>query len=189
MTEMNQPWQSGQRRSESGRSELLRSLGTELAYHNTYLCPVCRHGQITALCMMDAFACDFCRHIFTANLAAQTLRVEDSVQPMVWRWNGRRWQSANQGDVDLTITVWVLSVTLALLPSLLVWLPSHIFPPAAGSRGHWVPGLWLGLTFAIHGMMALWLLVEHYQLPGYVMVRLRLQELRRRSADRRSTDQ
>jgi hypothetical protein len=165
-------------RSSTPASDLL------LDYQNTYLCPVCRHGQIAALSLMDAFACDFCRHIFTANLAEQIIRVEDSVQPMSWRWNGRRWQSVHQGNTDLTIIVWVLSVVLVVLPPGLVWLPSYIFPPIAGSRGSWIPTLWLSLTWGLHGAIALWLLVEHYQVPGFVRVKLQIQEVLRRRAER-----
>jgi hypothetical protein len=158
---------------------------TSLTFQDTYICPVCRHGHITALSLMEAFACDFCRHILTANLTEQTVRVEDTVQPMVWRWNGRRWQAAQQGTVDLTVTVWVLSAVLAFVPAFLVWVPSYVFPAATGSRWTWVPTLWLGLTFSLHLLMALWLLVEHYQLPGYVLAKLKFQEIWRWRGDRR----
>jgi hypothetical protein len=155
-----------------------------LDYNNTYLCPVCRHGEIAALSLMDAFACDFCRHIFTANLEDQIIRVEDSVQPMAWRWNGQRWQSAQQGNTEITGAIWILSTVLALIPASLVGLPSYVFPPATGSRGSWIPTAWLGLTFGLHSLMALWLLLEHYQVPGFVMVKLKLQDFWRRRAER-----
>ncbi len=75
----------------SDRSGLERR---SLNFHETYICPVCRHGQIAELTLMDAFACNFCRHIFTANLREQSIHVEDSSQPMTWRWNGRNWQGS-----------------------------------------------------------------------------------------------
>ena len=40
------------------------NLHTDFNYDGTYPCPVCRLGQIKALAMMDAMACDSCRHIF-----------------------------------------------------------------------------------------------------------------------------
>ncbi len=175
-----------QARSQQHRANSPRHAAPDidLNYQSTYICPICRHGHISALSLMDAFACDFCRHIFTANLAEQIVRVEDSAQPMAWRWHKRRWQSAQQGNVDLTVTVWALSAILAFVPPALVWLPSSTFPPTVGSRGSWVPTLWLGLTCGVHVLMALWLLVEHYQVPGYVILKLKLQEAARRRGDR-----
>ncbi|MFZ4675399.1 MAG: hypothetical protein ACOYM4_06830, partial [Nodosilinea sp.] len=58
----------------------------------TYECPVCRHGQIQPMTLMDAYACSFCRHIFAVNLDQQTVHVVDKVQSMGWRWQGWRWQ-------------------------------------------------------------------------------------------------
>jgi len=48
---------------------------TQLNYHDTYSCPVCRHGKIAALPLMEAYACNFCQHIFTANLEQQVLKM------------------------------------------------------------------------------------------------------------------
>lgn len=145
-----------------------------LTYQETYICPVCRHGQIAALTLMDAFACDFCRHIFTANLLEQSIHVEDSSQPMTWRWNGLNWKAANQLDMDLTIVVWLVGVALVLLPPALIWLSSHTFPPMQGSTWAWFPSVWIGLTFLAHFTFVAWLLAEHYQLPFYVTYKIRL---------------
>ncbi|MBD2077744.1 hypothetical protein H6F86_28425 [Phormidium sp. FACHB-592] len=147
-----------------------------LNYQETYICPVCRHGQITALTLMDAFACDFCRHIFTANLSEQSIHVEDSSQPMTWRWNGHNWKAANQLDTDLTIVIWLVGVALVLLPPALIWLPSHTFPPLQGSTWAWFPSVWIGLTFGAHLTFVAWLLTEHYQVPFYITYKVRLRE-------------
>lgn len=147
-----------------------------LNYQDTYPCPVCRHGQISALTLMDAFACSFCRHIFTANLREQSIRVEDSSQPVTWRWNGRTWQAATPVDVNLNLVIWLVGVALVLLPPALIWLSSHTFPPMAGSRWAWFPLIWVGLTFASHFLFVAWLLVEHYQLPIYVAWKVRCQD-------------
>jgi len=148
-----------------------------LNYEQTYLCPVCRHGQISALALMDAFACSFCRHIFTADLRDQSVRVEDSSQPMTWHWNGLTWQGLHQVDVDLSIVIWVVGGVLVLLPPTLIWLSSHTFPPMAGSEWAWFPMVWVGLAFLLHFTLVLWLLLEHYQVPVYVACKVRLQML------------
>lgn len=148
---------------------------TNLSFQESYACPVCRHGQIEALTLMDAFACNFCRHIFTANLQEQLIRVEDSSQPFAWRWTGRVWQPAQQGDFNLTLVIWLVGVALVTLPPGLIWLSYHTFPPLPGSPWYWVPIAWTGLAFLTHFVLVLWLLVEHYQLPSYVALRIQLQ--------------
>lgn len=148
-----------------------------LSYQESYLCPVCRHGQISAIALMDAFSCNFCRHIFTADLPNQSVRVEDSSQPMSWRWNGHSWQTLYQLDVDLTAVVWLVGLVLVLLPPTLIWLSSHTFPPLHGSAWYWFPSVWIGLTFVLHLGFVSWLLAEHYQFPLYVACKVRLQML------------
>ena len=91
---------------------VVHSESQSLSYHDTYLCPICRHGQIEGITLMDAFACNFCRHIFTANLNNQSVQVVDSSQPMSWRWNGRGWQSAYRDDPSLTMIVWIVAIVL-----------------------------------------------------------------------------
>lgn len=150
------------------------SEGCELNYQGTYLCPVCRHGQISTLTLMDAFACNFCRHIFTANLQAQTIQVVDSSQPMSWRWNGRAWRSTYQDDPNLTLVIWFVGAVLIVLPSSIVWLMAYLFPPLPGSTWAWFPNVWLGCTIGVHLLMVSWLLAEHYQLPLYISSRIRI---------------
>ncbi|MBF2028646.1 MAG: hypothetical protein IGS48_18090 [Oscillatoriales cyanobacterium C42_A2020_001] len=148
-----------------------------LNYEEMYLCPVCRHGQISSLALMDAFACNFCRHIFTADLRDQSIRVEDSSQPMTWRWNGHTWQGLHQTDVDLTLVIWLIGVALVLLPPSLIWISSHTFPPVEGEGWYWFPTVWVSLAFFLHLTFVSWLLAEHYQLPIYVAFKVRLQML------------
>jgi hypothetical protein len=144
-----------------------------LNFQETYVCPVCRHGQIESLTLMDAFSCTFCRHIFTANLREQTIHVEDSSQPMTWRWTGRNWQSANQPDLDLTVVIWLVGVSLVVLPPGLIWLSSYTFPPLDGA---WFPKVWIGLTFGLHFSFVTWLMLEHYQVPLYVSLKVRIRQ-------------
>ncbi|MBD2018640.1 hypothetical protein H6F43_00380 [Leptolyngbya sp. FACHB-36] len=161
---------------ESSKSAARSSEWRSLNYQETYICPVCRHGHILPLTLMDAFACDFCRHIFTANLRDQTLRVEDSSQPTTWRWTGRMWQAAHQLNLDLTITIWLASIALVVLPPSLIWLSSYTFPPLEGSRWSWFPTVWVSLAFTLHFLFVTWLLVEHYQVPLYVAGKVRLRQ-------------
>jgi hypothetical protein len=147
-----------------------------LNYEHNYPCPICRHGHIEAITLMDAFACNFCRHIFTANLREQSVHVEDSSQPMTWRWNGRNWQAANQTDLDLTVVIWLVGLSLVILPPGLVWLSSHTFPPLDDSSGAWFPTFWIALTFACHFLFVAWLMLEHYQVPLYISCKIRLRQ-------------
>jgi hypothetical protein len=147
---------------------------------DSYTCPICRCGQITNLMLMDAFACNFCRHIFTANLEAQTIRVEDSSQPMTWRWNGRNWQVARLIDHSLSALIWTIGGFLIIFPSSLVGLSAYFFPPLEGSAWASFPLVWLGLTVTSHFLMVAWLLLEHYQVPIYVSGKIRLQDWLRR---------
>jgi len=159
----------------------LPSDSTSLNYQDSYTCPVCRHGQISAMTLMDAFACSFCRHIFTANLPTQSIQVVDSSQSMSWRWNGRKWQSVYQDAPSLTLIVWLIGTLLGVLPGSIVWLSSVLFPPLPTSTWSRFPQIWVVCTFGIHLLMVSWLLVEHYQLPLYVATRIRvLQWLGRR---------
>ncbi|MCG8368020.1 MAG: hypothetical protein MJA27_32400 [Pseudanabaenales cyanobacterium] len=150
---------------------------TNLDHRGTYICPVCRHGQIETLSLMDAFACNFCRHIFTANLQNQSIQVVDSAQPMSWRWNGHNWRMVYQDDFNLTVVIWVVGLALVSLPPGIVWLSSQVFPPLEGSPGEVVPSIWVALTFVSHLILVLWLIAEHYQVPAYVSAKIQFRQL------------
>lgn len=157
-----------------GRSPHSSPSGQALNYQDTYLCPVCRHGHITQLVLMDAFACDFCRHIFEANLKQQTVHVIDSSQPMIWYWDGWRWRSKRSGDENLTLFLWLIGGILVILPVAMIGISAYMFPPLPGSRLAWLPTAWAICTFISHLFMVSWLMAEHYQPPLYVLARLRL---------------
>jgi transcription elongation factor Elf1 len=118
-----------QQTQSKGMSSRASSSLRALSYDDHYTCPVCAHGQMSALTLMEAFACDFCRHIFTANLQAQSVQVVDSVQPMVWHWTGERWRAAHQTDASLTAVIWGFALALACLPAALIGLSAYLFPP------------------------------------------------------------
>lgn len=144
---------------------------------DSYECPVCRHGQIQPMALMDIYACSFCRHIFDVNLDQQTVHVVDSVQPMGWRWQGWRWQPLHQSRSDITLTLWLVGLALVIFPAGIVALGGYVFPPLEESAGiNWSMAWAVGTLFA-HGTMVGWLVAEHYQFPLYVMVKIRLHRL------------
>lgn len=175
----NLPSNSASDKSLAGGGRLSSRRSPEpqaLMYEDSYICPICRHGQISALTLMDAFACNFCRHIFTANLQNQTVQVVDSSQPLSWRWDGRGWQSTHRDDPGLTAVIWFVSLVLVLIPAAIVGLMSYLFPPLSGSVWSWFPSVWLGCTLGVHLLMVSWLLAEHYQIPIYVANRVRIRD-------------
>jgi len=148
---------------------------TTLNYQGMYPCPVCRHGQLSQLTLMDAFACNFCRHIFTADLSAQSIRVEDSSQMFAWRWLGDRWLPVRENSIRLSWVVWLGALLITALPPGLIWLSYHTFPPLPDSPWYWFPLLWAFLAFCAHAGFVIWLLAEHHQWPLYVALKVRLQ--------------
>jgi hypothetical protein len=132
-----------------------------------YSCPVCRHGEIWAMPLMDTLACNFCRHIFTYDQNQQSLTMADSASPVTWRWNGRGWRGAHRDGIELGWGVGLAAIALVLLPTTLVALSAYIFPPISGSAFSWVPTFWIGLTFLAHCAFVASVVVEYYQFPVF----------------------
>ena len=154
-----------------GRDAIRRATNS-LSYQGVYSCPVCRRGEISAMPLMEAFACDFCRHIFTANLEKQVLKMADSSLPLSWYWNGRSWQGAHRAGAQLGWGIWVAALAFVLFPPMLVGIGAYIFPPLPGSRLSWLPAFWTGLTFFSHLACVGWLVVESYQFPVFAFLRV-----------------
>ncbi|NJN37463.1 MAG: hypothetical protein HC790_00075 [Acaryochloridaceae cyanobacterium CSU_3_4] len=154
---------------------MAQSLSTILNYEQSYHCPVCRYGQLNPLMLMDAFACSFCRHIFTANLSQQSVCLADTTQSIYWRWTGQRWQPLHHANSELTVAIWILSVGLTVIPTTLIGLIYQIFPPLEDSAGAEFPLLWLVLVFLAHLIITVWILAEFYQIPFYVAWKVRSQ--------------
>jgi hypothetical protein len=152
-----------------------------LAFEHRYPCPVCRYGQIEGLFLVDAFSCGFCRHIFTVDMPQQYLRLEDTAQPLQWRWTGDRWVSARSVvTADSLLLLWGFGLAFVLVPTALVWLANHTFPPLPsldGDGGTSFGLLWTGLTFLCHGSIVAWFCLEYYQIPLYLMLKLYIQRL------------
>lgn len=147
-----------------------------LSYEETYRCPACASGELSAIALMDIFACDFCRHMFSANLENQSVHLADSLQPMGWQWNGWRWQTAQQSDTA-AVVIWAFTLGLTLAPVGIIVLSNYVFPPL-DSTGF--PRMWTALTLGSHSTISIWLLAEYYRWPWYISSRIRLNRLRER---------
>ena len=126
--------------------------------------------------LMESFSRDFCRHIFSANFTEQVLRVEDSAQPLQWTWRGKRWRPTRYSDTSLTPALWLITGAIAIAPPLLIGLSQYLFPPLPNSQLSTMPQLWLGLAILFHGLIASWILLEHYQLSTYVAWKIKGQD-------------
>ncbi len=132
------------------------STAKPLEANGVYLCPVCRHGQIAPMVLMDTYACNFCRHILSLDVVHQTARLEDSAMTFRWQWTGTNWRSLSTPPVSLTYTAIMLAILLVTLPPALIWLGYRIFPPLSSDpRAHWFPLFWVGLTFLAHLLIIL----------------------------------
>ncbi|HBL60577.1 MAG TPA: hypothetical protein DDZ80_19615 [Cyanobacteria bacterium UBA8803] len=147
-----------------------------LNYHGVYPWPICRLGQIQAMSLMDALACGSCRHIFTADLERQILKMSDRQPPLSWRWNGQNWIGAHLEGVAWNWGTWLLAVAFITLPTTLIGLAAYTFPPDPSSRLSWLPQVWTGLTFVSHLVLVVWLVMEFYQFPLRVYLRVRRQQ-------------
>lgn len=133
-----------------------------LNYSQAYPCPLCLRGKIQAFPLMDAFGCDFCRHIFSANLEEQVLDLADGQVPRRWYLRGNRWITKDRQ------TLWaygLLGLALVILPTTIVSLGVYCFPPLPNSPLSWVPNLWIWLTLLFHISFLIWLTAVYFQFP------------------------
>lgn len=148
-----------------------------LGDQEVYPCPVCRLSHLKTMPLMDAMACDCCKHIFTADLERQLLKMADRQPPLTWHWNGRTWTGAHLEGVELGWAYWLFAVALVVLPTTLIGMAAYTFPPAPDSTLSWLPVAWTGLTFLSHLAIVGWLVMEFYQFPVWAYLRVRRQQL------------
>ncbi|PSO55436.1 MAG: hypothetical protein BRC40_06140 [Cyanobacteria bacterium QH_8_48_120] len=149
-----------------------------LKLSGVYTCPVCRYGKIAALPLMDdAFGCEFCHHIFTANLETQVLKMADSQLPLAWHWNGKTWQGAHRKGVELGWGYGIAGIAFVVLPPTLIGVAAYLFPPVPGDPLSWLPVFWTMLAFLLHLSCLGWLMVEYYQFPVFAYLRAMGQRL------------
>ena len=152
----------------------------QLNYHSVYTCPVCRYGQVSALPLMEAFACNFCQHIFTADIPQNLLKVVDTQLSVSWSWDGQNWKRFNHNDVNLGWWYLAGGIAFVLIPPLLLATAVYYFPPLPDSPLSWFPIAWTFLAFLSHLGCLLWLVLEYYQLPLGLYGRAWQQRLLRR---------
>lgn len=136
-----------------------------------YPCPVCRHGEITAMPLMDAFACNFCQHIFTTNFDKQVLKMVDSQLPLSWYWNGKNWKGIQREGAEFGWGYVVAGTIFVFFPTSIIALGAYLFPPLPNSPLSWLPLAWIVLTFLSHLFCLVWLVIEYYQFPIFLYVR------------------
>ena len=177
---LRSPWRKGSKNAKDTNAKNTKEPPKNLSYQQVYRCPVCGSGQISAIAMMDVFACDFCRHMLTANLQAQSVQLADSLRPMGWYWTGYRWRAAHQSETKATL-VWAFCIFLILTPVLLISVSNYVFPPSGGVK---FVVSWILLTGIAHGLIAGWLLSEYHRWTWYIASKIRLQRLKEQFAER-----
>lgn len=148
-----------------------------LNVQGTYPCPVCRLGQLQALSLMEAMACNQCQHIFTADWDKQHLQMADRQPALNWYWNGKRWKGAHLEGVEWGWIYWLFASGFVVLPTTLIALSVYTFPPEPGSALSWFPVAWIGLTFLSHLAIIGWLVIEFYQFPVGLFLRMGRRQL------------
>ncbi|KKI99057.1 hypothetical protein [Prochlorothrix hollandica] len=146
---------------------------------SAYPCPICRHGQLLTLTLMEAMGCGFCRHIFTIQGQSQRLQVMDSTQPLTWVWMGQQWRVVGAAIEPINPALWALAIVLVLFPSGLVASGAYFFPVLPDAPLAWFPWAWVGLTLLSHGGLFLFGFLEYYQVPRYVQCKLWWQQVSR----------
>ncbi len=155
---------------------------TDLSEQEIYPCPICHYGQISSLLLMDAMACDSCRHIFTTEIEKKQIQIKtaDRHPPLIWRWNGRKWTAARLEGVELGWAYWLGGIAFIILPTTLLGITAYTRPPLPGSPLSWLPTVWTGLAFLLHLGIILWLVIEFYEFPIWAYLRAKWRNLFRR---------
>lgn len=149
-------------------------------YFNTqevYPCPICHVGKIATMPLMEAMACECCRHIFTADYKNQQLQMADRQPPLMWRWDGKNWSERQLKDVELGWGYWLGAIALVILPTTLIGITIYARPPVAGSALSWFPVFWTGLTFCLHLGIIVWLVIEFLDFPLWAYLNRKLQSI------------
>ena len=160
--------------SSRSRKDLLQQEWSEFnRFHceGTYPCPVCRHGKIDEMPLMDTFACNFCQHIFTTNYNKQLLKMADSQLPLTWYWNGKIWKGIHQEGAEVGWAYAVFGACFVLIPTIIIGMGVYFFPPINGSLLSWLPFFWTTLTFFAHLLCIVWLIIEYYQFPIFLYIK------------------
>ncbi|MBE9046471.1 hypothetical protein IQ255_19010 [Pleurocapsales cyanobacterium LEGE 10410] len=159
----------------SGNSgvDLLQQEWTFARFHDRgeYPCPVCRHGKISQMPLMETFSCSFCQHIFTTNFSKQLLKMADSQLPLTWYWNGKIWKGIHREGAEVGWAYIIFALAFVCIPTAIIGMGTYMFPPMNDDVLSWLPLIWTILTFCAHLSCVIWLVVEYYQFPIFLYVR------------------
>lgn len=158
------------------------NLVTDFNFQGTYPCPVCRLGQIKALPLMDAMACDSCRHIFKGYLEKQRLFLADRQPSPIWCWNGRTWVGVHAEGMKLSWGYLLIATAFVLLPPTLIGLSAYFLLETPDTSKSWLPGVWTGLTFLSHLGLIGCAVVGLYQFSIGTTLKVMRQHLFKRSS-------
>ncbi len=136
-----------------------------------YPCPVCRHGRVREMPMMETFACGFCQHIFTTNFDKQLLKMADSQLPLTWYWNGKTWKGIHREGAEIGWVYLLFAFGFVCIPTSIIASGMYLFPPTEDSLLSWLPLTWTILTFCAHLLCVVWLIIEYYQFPVFLYFR------------------
>ncbi|MGD1919765.1 MAG: hypothetical protein ACFCAD_13265 [Pleurocapsa sp.] len=158
---------------KSGIDRLLKEWTEFNRFHikGEYSCPVCRHGKVSEMLLMEAFSCDFCQHIFTTNFEKQLLKMADSQLPLTWYWNGKTWKGIHREGLEIGWSYVIVAIGFVLLPTAIIGSGMYLFPASPDSFLSWLPLAWTILTFCAHLFCVVWLVIEYYQFPIFLYVR------------------
>lgn len=140
-------------------------------HQGEYPCPVCRHGKVAEMPLMETFACNFCQHIFTTNFDKQLMKMADSQLPLTWYWNGKVWKGIHREGAEVGWTYIIFAIAFVIMPTAVISMGVYLFPPMSGSFLSWLPLVWAVLTFAAHLSCVIWLIIEYYQFPIFLYIR------------------
>ncbi|NMF56761.1 hypothetical protein [Pseudanabaena yagii] len=132
-------------------------------------CPICRHGAIAEMPMMDSLGCNFCNHIFViekeSNSMRQILRMADTISTLRWVWNGKGWENANEVQVYTSRWLVVVGILLVLVPTAIASLAVYLFPTEPDVPLAWFPKFWAIATFFGHLFVLLSITQDYVQFP------------------------
>jgi hypothetical protein len=147
----------------AGMENSSTNLATDFNSDGTYPCPVCRLGQIKALSLMDAMACDLCRNVFTVSLEKQRLFMVSRQPSLIWHWNGRTWVGVHVEGMELGWGYLLIAGAFVLLPPTVFGLSAYFLLETPDTSKSWLPAVWTGLTFLSHLGIIGYAVVGYYQ--------------------------
>lgn len=132
-------------------------------------CPICRHGAIAEMPMMESLGCNFCNHIFVIekepNSMRQVMRMADTVSTLRWVWNGKCWENANEAQLLTSRWLAIAGILLVLVPTLITSLAANLFPTEPDLPLSWFPKFWAITTFFGHLFVVLSIAQDYIQFP------------------------